>query len=61
MNEDAYVSEDAEKAHKFVVMIWYSNGNPCMRSFYIDANCYADAVATVAPGNDVAKIEVISA
>lgn len=58
MNEDgSYLSEDAVKAHRFLVLI-YVGGS--FQPYYVEANCYADAVSEVAPGNDAVKIEVIA-
>lgn len=55
--EDSYRSEDVQFAHRFLVILYYAERT---KPVYVDANCYADAVEQVAPGNDVIKVEVTS-
>lgn len=43
--------------HRFLVILYYAERT---MPVYVDADCYADAVEAVAPGNDVIKIEVVS-
>ena len=43
--------------HKFVVILYFA-GSP-IQVRHVEADCYADAIEQVAPGNDVLKIEVI--
>lgn len=54
---DHYLSEDAVKPHRFMVLI-YVGGGFLVR--HVEANDYADAVIQVSPGLDAVKIEVFS-
>lgn len=59
---EGYLSENADEGkHKFIVIIYYAGHNARVDRITVNADCYADAVIKVAPGNDAYKVEVIAA
>lgn len=57
---DSYLSENTNPQHKFIVLIHYAGKNGYVDYTTVEADCYADAVIAVAPGNGAYKIEVIA-
>lgn len=57
---DSYLSENQKPERKFIVLIYYAGKNGYVDYHSVEADCYADAVIAVAPGNGAYKIEVIA-
>lgn len=54
---DHYLSEDVSFQHRYLVILYWHDGR--IRKDIVEANCIVDAVIKVAPGNELAKVEVI--